>query len=268
MADAPLSAALGRVRDTALVDAIHAVQLHYARADVSFTALFNPRVRVSEGPVTVRQMAALYIYENELYAVEGTGSMVKEALENAARYFLSCQGESCGRAPLVSGTVAGFNFDIAQGVEYEIDLTRPEGDRVRNLRRNGRPLDPDQKLRIAINNYRAGGQRRLRHVPGRAGGVAFLRRNPRSDHPVLHGARQAPGRSPTTTGASCRRKPPERSKPTPPRRLMAGEGIEVYAAIEGIHAFAALEEIHHRVSQGRGGSFIEHLSRHRRRPPG
>ncbi|HWQ56245.1 MAG TPA: 5'-nucleotidase C-terminal domain-containing protein [Bryobacteraceae bacterium] len=156
-ADAPLSAALGRVRDTALVDAIHAVQLHYARADVSLTALFNPRVRVSEGPVTVRQVAALYIYENELYAVEGTGRMVKEALENAARYFLSCQGESCGRAPLISGTVAGFNFDTAQGVEYEIDLTRPEGDRVRNLRRHGRPLDPDQKLRIAINNYRAGG---------------------------------------------------------------------------------------------------------------
>lgn len=156
-ADTALSAALGRVRDTALVDAIHAVQLHYARADVSFTALFNPRVRVPEGPVMVRQVAALYIYENELYAVEGTGRMVKDALENAARYFVSCKGESCGRAPLVNGTVAGFNFDTAQGVEYEIDLTRPEGDRIRNLRRNGRPLDPDQKLRIAINNYRAGG---------------------------------------------------------------------------------------------------------------
>ena len=156
-ADAPLSAALGRVRDIALVDAVHEAQLHWARADVSFTALFNPRVRVPRGPVTVRQIAALYLYENELYAVEGTGRMVKEALENAARYFLSCQGESCGRLPLVNRSVAGFNFDTAQGVEYEIDLTRPEGDRIRNLRRNGRPLDPEQTLRIAVNNYRAAG---------------------------------------------------------------------------------------------------------------
>ena len=152
-----LSGALGRVEDTALVDAIHAVQLHDAQADVSFTALFNPRVRVAAGPVTVRQIAALYIYDNELYAIAGNGRMVKEALENAARYFLSCRGESCGKRPLINTRVMGFNYDMAGGVEYEIDLTRPEGDRVVNLRWKGRPLDPEQPLRIAVNNYRAGG---------------------------------------------------------------------------------------------------------------
>ena len=51
----------------------------------------------------------------------------------------------------------GFNYDMAEGVDYEIDLTRPEGDRIRNLRWKGMPLEPGQKLRIAINNYRAGG---------------------------------------------------------------------------------------------------------------
>lgn len=153
---AELDAKLGRVEDTALVDAVHQVQLHYAQADVSFTALFNPRVRVPRGPVTVRQIAALYLYENELYAIEGDGQMVKEALENAARYFLSCRDAACA-GPLINSAVFGFNYEMAQGVEYEIDLTRPEGDRVRNLRWRGRPLDPRRKLRIAINNYRAGG---------------------------------------------------------------------------------------------------------------
>jgi 2',3'-cyclic-nucleotide 2'-phosphodiesterase/3'-nucleotidase len=57
----------------------------------------------------------------------------------------------------VNTGIMGFNFDTAAGVEYEIDLTRPEGDRIRNLRWKGRPLDPGQKLRIAINNYRAAG---------------------------------------------------------------------------------------------------------------
>jgi 2',3'-cyclic-nucleotide 2'-phosphodiesterase/3'-nucleotidase len=152
-----LDAALGRVEDTALVDAVQQVQLFFAKADVSFTALFNPTVRIPKGPVTVRQVAALYPYDNELYAVEGNGKMVKDALENAARYYLSCQGSRCSQGPLTDKSIAGFNCDMAEGVEYEIDLTRPEGDRIRNLKWRGKPLEPGQKLRIAINNYRAGG---------------------------------------------------------------------------------------------------------------
>jgi 2',3'-cyclic-nucleotide 2'-phosphodiesterase/3'-nucleotidase len=152
-----LSSALGRVEDTAVVDAIQQVQLFYAKADVAFTALFNKNVHIPKGPVTVRQIAALYPYDNELYAIEGDGRIVKDALENAARYFLSCTGARCAEAPLTNREVMDFNYDMAEGVEYEIDLTRPEGDRIRNLRWKGRPLAPDQKLRIAINNYRAAG---------------------------------------------------------------------------------------------------------------
>ena len=159
VAEAPanLDGTLGRVRDTALVDAIQIVQRHYSHADVSFSALFNTRVRIAKGPVTVRQIAALYPYDNELYAVEGTGKMVKDALENAARYFLSCQGERCRQPPLTDSRIIAFNYDMADGVHYEIDLTRPVGDRVRNLTWKGQPLLPSQKLRIAVNNYRAGG---------------------------------------------------------------------------------------------------------------
>jgi 2',3'-cyclic-nucleotide 2'-phosphodiesterase (5'-nucleotidase family) len=46
---------------------------------------------------------------------------------------------------------------MAQGVTYDIDLTRPVGDRIRNLRFKDKPLAPNQKLRIAVNNYRAAG---------------------------------------------------------------------------------------------------------------
>ena len=154
---ADLASSLGRVEDTALVDAIHEVQLHYAKADVSFTALFNTQVRVPKGPVTVRQIAALYPYDNELYAVEGDGRMVKAALENAARFYLSCKNAACDQGPLINRAVMGYNYDMAQGVSYEVDLTRPVGQRIQNLRWKGSPLRPEQKLRIAINNYRAGG---------------------------------------------------------------------------------------------------------------
>jgi 2',3'-cyclic-nucleotide 2'-phosphodiesterase/3'-nucleotidase len=144
------------VEDNALIDAIQAVQLHYAKADVSMTAAFNVRVHVPKGPVSVREIAALYLYENTLFAIEGTGKMLREALENAARYYLQCSGD-CSRGPLVDRRIPGFNFDIAEGIEYEIDLREPEGRRVKNLRWHGKPLADDQKLRLAINNYRYGG---------------------------------------------------------------------------------------------------------------
>ena len=139
-----LSAARGREQDTAVVDLVQRVQLFYAKADVSFTALFDPQVTIPQGQVTVRQIAALYPYDNQLLAIEGTGKMVKDALENAARFF-SRNG------------MPGFNYDMAAGVDYQIDPSRPEGDRIRNLTWHGKPLAADQKLRIALNNYRAGG---------------------------------------------------------------------------------------------------------------
>jgi 2',3'-cyclic-nucleotide 2'-phosphodiesterase/3'-nucleotidase len=152
-----LSGARGRFEDSALVDAIHEVQLHYSHADVSLTALFSPRAHVAPGLVTAREVAALYLYDNELYAVAGDGRMLREALENAARYFRTCPEPSCERGPLVDPDVRGYNYDMAQGVEYEIDLTRPAGHRVRNLRYRGAPLRDDQPLLIALNNYRAAG---------------------------------------------------------------------------------------------------------------
>ncbi len=155
--EADLDGRNGRLEDSALVDAIQRVQLEAAKADVSFTSLFNTRARIDKGPVTVRQIAGLYIYENELYAIEGDGRMVKEALENAARYYLPCDSGNCATGAKPDPNVIGYNYDMAEGVEYEIDLRRPPGDRIRNLRRAGKPLRPDEKLRLAVNNYRAGG---------------------------------------------------------------------------------------------------------------
>jgi len=155
-APASLDARLARVEDSALIDAIQQVQLFYSKADVSFASSFNLRVSVPEGPVTIRQIAALYIYENQLYVVEGDGKMVRDALENSARYYNTCASD-CSHGPLINPQVVGFNYDMAQGVDYEIDLTQPAGHRIRNLRWHGKPLEDNQPLRIAVNNYRAGG---------------------------------------------------------------------------------------------------------------
>jgi 2',3'-cyclic-nucleotide 2'-phosphodiesterase/3'-nucleotidase len=165
-AEKDISAAASRIEDTAIIDAIHAVQMHYANADVSFTAAFNPRAAIRKGPVTVRQVAALYVYDNELYAIQGDGKMVRDALENAARFYTTCPDPQCTTGPLINRRVIGYNYDMAQGVAYDIDLTRPAGKRIRNLRFRGEPLKDDQPLRIALNNYRAAGSGGYRMFQG------------------------------------------------------------------------------------------------------
>lgn len=153
---AALNGSRSRIEDTAIVDAIHQVQMYYTKADVSFAASFNYSAHISAGPVTRRDIASLYVYDNELYAIEGTGRIVREALENAARFYRSCANAEC-TGGLINPKFLGFNYDMAQGVSYDIDLTRPAGQRIRNLRFRGKPLEDNQKLRIAVNNYRAAG---------------------------------------------------------------------------------------------------------------
>lgn len=152
----PLEASRGHFEDSALLDLIQRAQLEAGQADVSLAANFNPRARVAAGPVTVRDIAGLYIYENTLYVIEVTGAQLKAALEHSARYFLPYE-EGKTPADLVDRSVPGYNFDVAEGVSYEIDLRRPLGDRICNLSFQGAPLAPERTLRLATNNYRYNG---------------------------------------------------------------------------------------------------------------
>ena len=154
--DRELTATESRLRDTALLDLIQRVQLEAGHADVSLVAGYNLAARIPQGPVTVREVYGLYYYENTLIVVELTGRQVKDALEHSSRYFRPYEP---GRTPaeLIDDRIPGYNFDIAAGVSYEVDLTRPYGQRIVNLCFQGQPLDPERKLRVAINNYRLNG---------------------------------------------------------------------------------------------------------------
>jgi 2',3'-cyclic-nucleotide 2'-phosphodiesterase/3'-nucleotidase len=145
-----------RLRDNALIDLIQRVQLEAGNAEVSLAASFNPEARLPAGPVTVREIAALYPYENTLATIELTGAQLKAALEHSTRYFRPYQP---GKTPeeLIDPQIPGYQFDLAEGVDYTIDLTRPLGERIVDLKFHGQPLDPARKFRVAINNYRLNG---------------------------------------------------------------------------------------------------------------
>jgi 2',3'-cyclic-nucleotide 2'-phosphodiesterase/3'-nucleotidase len=165
--DALLDAKLARFQDSAIIDLVQRTQLEAGDADVSLAASFDPSARIPGGDVTVRDIYSLYVYENTLVVLEANGRVVKEALEHAVHYFLPY--EPGKQIPdLVNQHIPGYSYDMAEGVNYEIDLTRPYGDRIRNLTYHGKPLAPDQKLRLVTNNYRfngGGGYTMLKGLP-------------------------------------------------------------------------------------------------------
>jgi 2',3'-cyclic-nucleotide 2'-phosphodiesterase/3'-nucleotidase len=75
-----------------------------------------------------------------------TGAQLKEALEHSASFY-SQWPPTPGKAVALPSERA----DQASGVSYQMDLTRPVGDRIRNLQFHGQPLDPAQKLRVAVS---------------------------------------------------------------------------------------------------------------------
>ena len=147
-----------RIEDCAAVDLVHQVQMDVSGADLSLSALLNAHAPVLRaGPVTWRWVHAFYVYPNTLVAVRLTGAQVRDVLEHAARYYdgLECHAEGC--TVVGDAAIPHYNVDNMAGVSYRIDPTRPEGSRIRDLRYNGLPLDPEAELIVACNSYRAAG---------------------------------------------------------------------------------------------------------------
>jgi len=151
-----LTARDARFRDTAILDLIQKVQLEAGKADVSMVASFNQEARIEKGQVSVRDIAGLYVYENTLVVLEVTGQQLKDALEHSAKYYKPYVE---GKAPsdLIDEKIPAYNFDIAEGVTYDLDISKPIGQRIQNLRFRGQPLSLSKKLRLATNNYRVNG---------------------------------------------------------------------------------------------------------------
>ncbi|NID04916.1 bifunctional 2',3'-cyclic-nucleotide 2'-phosphodiesterase/3'-nucleotidase [Luteibacter jiangsuensis] len=112
---------------------------------------------VPVGPMTIRNAADLYFYPNTLAAVKTDGTGVKAWLEKAATRFNRIDPAKDGEQQLI-GKLPGYNFDQMQGgVTYTIDVSKPEGERIGNLRYKGKPVKPSQPFVVVTNNYRASG---------------------------------------------------------------------------------------------------------------
>jgi 2',3'-cyclic-nucleotide 2'-phosphodiesterase/3'-nucleotidase len=158
---------------SAFVDMIHTIQLEITGADISFAAPLSFDVQINKGPVTVGDMFKLYRFENMLYTMNLTGEEIVKYLEfSYSEWFNTMKGPDDlllklrtgqdGKPALTNGRAwlknQAYNFDSASGIDYTVDVSKPEGSRITIKGfSDGRQFDRSKMYKIAVNSYRGNG---------------------------------------------------------------------------------------------------------------
>ncbi|RSI05287.1 bifunctional 2',3'-cyclic-nucleotide 2'-phosphodiesterase/3'-nucleotidase [Streptococcus sanguinis] len=185
---APITSYFSLVKDDPSVQIVNNAQLWYAKQELAGTpeanlpilsaaAPFKAGTRgdataytdIPAGPIAIKNVADLYLYDNVTAILKVNGVQLKEWLEMSAGQFNTIDPNNNQPQNLVNTDYRTYNFDVIDGVTYEFDITQPnkydrEGklanpnaSRVRNLKYQGKEIDPNQEFIVVTNNYRSNG---------------------------------------------------------------------------------------------------------------
>lgn len=153
---------------SAYIDLIQSLQLKISKADLSFTAPLFFNAAIEAGDIKVSNLFDLYRFEDRLYTLLLTGQEIKKYLEMSYASWIQQMHSPTDTMLLISPMKSNpkrmgfknfiFNFDSAAGIRYEVDVTKPEGDKVHILSmEDGRPFSPNETYTVAMTAYRANG---------------------------------------------------------------------------------------------------------------
>ena len=153
----------------AFTDLIHQLQLDETHADISFNAPLTFNTDIKAGPIYMSDMFKLYRFENKIYVLRMTGEEVRKHLERSYDLWVNTMKSPDDHIMMLNEGSAGdeqrrgfknltFNFDSAAGIDYVVDVTKPDGQKVHILQFSaGRPFDEKAWYKVVMNSYRGNG---------------------------------------------------------------------------------------------------------------
>lgn len=149
---------LCRSADHPFIEFMNKVQMDAAGVELSNAALLNNESEGFGGTVTMRDILTNFMYPNTLTVLRLTGQDIRDALEMTAAYFQANADGTLGVNPAyIEPKAQHYNYDMWEGIEYELNAAKPAGQRVIKLNREGKPVRADEEFDVVMNNYRAAG---------------------------------------------------------------------------------------------------------------
>lgn len=147
-----------KIKKHPFIELIQKIQMEATGADISVTSLLNQDSQGFPEIVTMRDVVSNYIYPNTLVVLSLTGRDIKEAIEQSATYFiLDDDGNITVNPSFLSPKPQHYNYDMWEGIDYTIDVSKPFGSRVETIYYQGKPLHMESHYDVVLNNYRASG---------------------------------------------------------------------------------------------------------------
>ncbi|MBQ0048091.1 MAG: 5'-nucleotidase C-terminal domain-containing protein [Prevotellaceae bacterium] len=153
---------------SAYIDLIQNLQLKVSGADISFSAPLFFNASIEAGDIKVSNLFNLYRFEDHLYTLLLTGKEIKDYLEMSYASWTQQMKSEDDTMLLISPMKSNpsrmgfknfiFNFDSAAGLNYEVDVTKPEGEKIKVFSlQNGKKFDENELYSVAMTAYRANG---------------------------------------------------------------------------------------------------------------
>lgn len=155
--------------NSAFTDYIHEMLLEQTGADISFNAPLAFDAQIAEGAVHVSDLFNLYKYENQIYVLRMRGSEIRKHLEYSYDHWVNTMKSADDHIMLLNAGSRNdnqrfgfknltFNFDSACGIDYVVDVTQPDGLKVKILgMSDGTPFDEQKWYKVAMSSYRGNG---------------------------------------------------------------------------------------------------------------